>query len=228
MQEKSVITRTVEVAGGVYAPGHLGELTQIVDFALVDAVVEETGARERRLRLLPSRVVVYFVLALALFEHCSYRATWGKLTAALQELNPVRPSISSLSRARRRIGAAPLRRLSETLAGPIAHRTTPSAFYRGLRTVAIDGTSLHVTDEEQVAWRYPKRKGDRMEFGYPLLRLPVLIECATRAVLAAASYPPGAGSASRPAAARTPPASTARTPASTRPPRRPTPSTPKS
>lgn len=54
MREKSVITRTVEVAGGVYAPGHLGELTQIVDFALVDAVLEETRTREQRLRLLPS------------------------------------------------------------------------------------------------------------------------------------------------------------------------------
>jgi hypothetical protein len=47
-------------------------LTQIVDFALVDAVLEETGRREKRLRLLPSRVVVHFVLALALFEHHSY------------------------------------------------------------------------------------------------------------------------------------------------------------
>lgn len=69
MQEKSVTTRTVEAAGGVYAPGHLGELTQIVDFVLVDAVIEETGSREKR--LLPSRVVVYFVLAPALFEDCS-------------------------------------------------------------------------------------------------------------------------------------------------------------
>jgi hypothetical protein len=77
LQEKSVISRTIEVAGGVYAPGHLGELTQIVGFELVDAVLEETGTRERRLRLLPWRVVVYFVLALALFEHCSYRTTWG-------------------------------------------------------------------------------------------------------------------------------------------------------
>ena len=51
---------TIETAQGVFAPGHLGELTQIVDFALVDAVLEETGTVERRLRLLPSRVVVYF------------------------------------------------------------------------------------------------------------------------------------------------------------------------
>ncbi|MEY9969409.1 hypothetical protein ABIA33_007497 [Streptacidiphilus sp. MAP12-16] len=43
MQEKSVITREVEVAGGVFAPGHLGELTQVVDFALVDAVAQQSA-----------------------------------------------------------------------------------------------------------------------------------------------------------------------------------------
>lgn len=44
----------------MYAPGHLGELAQIVDFVLVDTVIEETGSREERLRLLRSRVVVHF------------------------------------------------------------------------------------------------------------------------------------------------------------------------
>ncbi|WP_275461038.1 transposase domain-containing protein [Streptomyces noursei] len=44
----------------MYAPGHLGELTRIVDFDLVDLVLQETGAREKRLRLLPARVVVCF------------------------------------------------------------------------------------------------------------------------------------------------------------------------
>ena len=60
----------------MYTPGHLGELTQNVNFVLVDAVIEETESREKRLRLLPSRVVVYAVLALALSEDCSYRAVW--------------------------------------------------------------------------------------------------------------------------------------------------------
>jgi hypothetical protein len=189
LQQNSVITRTVEAAGGVYAPGHLGELTQIVDFVLVDAVIEETGSREKRLRLLPSRVVVYFILALALFEDCSYRSVWGKLTAGLEGLPLVRPAVSSLSRARRRIGAAPLRRLFEILAGPVAHLGQPGSFYRGLRTVAVDGTLLHVPDEEALTWRYLKRTGEIMEFGYPLLRLVVLVECGTRAVLAAAFGP---------------------------------------
>ena len=193
MREKSVITRTIEAAGGVYAPGHLGELTQTVDFALVDAVLEETGARERRVRLLPSRVVVYFVLALALFEDHSYRGVWGKLVAGLEGLPLVRPAASSLSRARRRIGVPPLRRLFQVLAGPVAHRGQACAFYRGLRTVAVDGTLLHVPDDEAVTWRYPKRAGESLEFGYPLLRLLVLVECGTRAVLAAAFGPESEG-----------------------------------
>lgn len=195
MPEKSVITRTIEVAGGVYAPGHVGELTQVVDFALMDAVLEKTGTQERRLRLLvlPSRVVVYFVLAVALFEDCSYRGVWGKLVAGLEGLALVRPAVSSLSRARRRIETAPLRRLFEVLAGSLAHRGQTGSFWRGLRTVAVDGTFLHAPDEPAITWRYPKRAGYWLEFGYPLLRLVVLVECGTRAILAAAFGPESEG-----------------------------------
>ena len=63
----TTVVRSVTVAAGVFAPGHLGELTRQVPFELVDAVLEQTRATERRLRILPSRVGVYFVVALALF-----------------------------------------------------------------------------------------------------------------------------------------------------------------
>jgi hypothetical protein len=193
LQQESVITRAVRAAPGVLAPGHLGELTQTIDFALVDAVLAETGTAERRRRVLPSRVVVYFVLALALFEHCSYQAVWGKLTAGLSGLGLARPASSSLCRARRRVGAAPLRALFEVLAGPVGARGQPGVFYRGLRTVAVDGTLLHVPDDPAVTWRYPRRAGERLEFGYPLIRLLTLIECGTRALLAAAFGPESDG-----------------------------------
>ena len=77
------VTRTITVAAGVFAPGPLGELTWQVPFELADAVLEETRARERRLRLLPSRVGVYFVLALGLFPGLGYQNVWANLTAAL-------------------------------------------------------------------------------------------------------------------------------------------------
>jgi hypothetical protein len=164
----------------------------------VDAVLEESGARERRLRLLPSRVVVYFVLALALFEHCSYLAVWGKLTAGLGGLAVGCAPRCRRWRGRRRIGVEPLRRLFSTLAGPVGLPGQAGVFYRGLRTVAIDGTHLHVPDDQAVTWRYPKRASEWREFGYPLLRLLALIECGTRAVLAAAFGPESGGELARP------------------------------
>jgi hypothetical protein len=189
LQEKSVITRVVAVAAGVFAPGHLGELTQIVDFALVDAVLAETRAVQRRVRLLPARVVVYFVLALALFEDCGYRAVWDKLTCALDGLALVRPHSSSLSRARRRLGARPLKALFESLAGPVAWRDTAGAYWCGMRTVAFDGTSLQLPDRDPITAHFPKRRGEEREFGYPLLRLVTLVETGTRAMVAAAFGP---------------------------------------
>jgi IS5 family transposase len=190
---QSVITRKIAVAKGVYAPGHLGELTQILDFDLVDAVAQETGTVQQRVRLLPTRVVIYFVLALALFEHCSYRRVWAKMTAGMRVLKLTAPTASALVRARRRVGPKPFRVLFETVAGCVGRPSTPGVFWRGLRTVAIDATSMHVPDSPAVAARYRKRSTDKLTFGYPLLRLSVLIECGTRAVLAATFGPEADG-----------------------------------
>jgi hypothetical protein len=59
------VTTVITVAGGVFAPGHLGELTRIVPFELADAVLAEEGGLEKRVRLLPSRVGLYFLLAIS-------------------------------------------------------------------------------------------------------------------------------------------------------------------
>jgi Insertion element 4 transposase N-terminal/Transposase DDE domain len=195
LEVQSVITRTISVAAGVFAPGHLGELTQVVDFELVDAVAEETGTVQRRVRLLPTRVVIFFVLALALFEKSAYRQVWGKLVTGLQGIVVAWPSTSALTRARRRVGAKPLRALFEAVSGPVAWPGTAGVFWRGLRTVAIDATSLHVPDSPAIGMRYRKRHGDKLEWGYPLLRLTVLIECGTRALIGAVFGPETDGEA---------------------------------
>ncbi|WP_040699801.1 transposase domain-containing protein [Nocardia vinacea] len=87
------ITRSVTVAAGRFAPGHLGELTAVVSFELVDAVLEETRTVQRRLRELPSRVGIYFLLVMCLFSEVGYRLRWDKLTASLTRdaLSPLRP-----------------------------------------------------------------------------------------------------------------------------------------
>ncbi|GAA3379574.1 hypothetical protein GCM10020367_63670 [Streptomyces sannanensis] len=113
----AAITRTVTVAAGRFAPGHLGELTPIMPFELVDAVLSETRTVQRRLRDLPSRVGVYFLLAMCLFPEIGYRLVWGKLTAGLAGMPIVCPSTKALRDLRRRLGSAPVRALFEVLAG---------------------------------------------------------------------------------------------------------------
>jgi hypothetical protein len=79
----TTITHAVTVAEGAFASGHLGELTQYLPFELVDDVLAQTGTVQRRLRDLPSRAGVYFIVALGLFPRLGYARVWGKLTAGL-------------------------------------------------------------------------------------------------------------------------------------------------
>ncbi|MFQ6226824.1 transposase domain-containing protein [Nocardia sp. NPDC002869] len=87
------------VAAGAFAPGHLGELTQIVPFDLVDAALESVGAVQARVRALPSRVVVYLLLAGCLFAENGYRQVWARLVAGLDGARVARPGSSALGQA---------------------------------------------------------------------------------------------------------------------------------
>jgi len=79
--------RAVTVAAGVFAPGHLGELTQYLPFELVDDILAQTKTVQRRLRDLPSRVGVYFLLALGMYPRLGYARVWAKLTAGLAAIH---------------------------------------------------------------------------------------------------------------------------------------------
>jgi Insertion element 4 transposase N-terminal/Transposase DDE domain len=189
------ITRTITVAAGVFAPGHLGELTRIVPFEMADAVLEEApGARERRVRLLPSRAGVYFLLAMCLFPRVGYLGVWGKLTAALDGLGLAVPSPKALRDLRRRIGIVPVRRLFEILAGPQGQPRTPGIMFRGYRTVSFDGCkSIKVPDTAvNRAW-LGKQNASNGETGYPALSLMTLVETGTRALLGAVFGPASEG-----------------------------------
>ena len=175
------------VAPGALAPGHLGELTRIVPFELVDAVIDEARARERRLRLLPSRTGVYFLLALCLFPQAGYLAVWGKLTAALDGLGLGVPSAKALRDLRRRIGAAPVRALFEVLAGPLGRPRAPGIMFGGYRTVSFDGCkSVRVPDTPANRGWLGKVNAALGVTGYPLLQVMTLVETGTRALLGAA------------------------------------------
>ena len=190
----TTITTTITVAAGVFAPGHLGELTRVVPFELADAVLEENGGRERRLRLLPSRVGVYFVLAMCLFPRPGYLGVWGKLTAALKGLGLARPSARALRDLRRRIGVKPVRALFEVLAGPLGRPGTPGIMFGRYRTVAFDGCrSIKVPDTGPNRGWLGKLKAALGETGYPAIQLMTLCETGTRALIGAVFGPAADG-----------------------------------
>ncbi|GAB3993931.1 IS4 family transposase [Glycomyces albus] len=168
----------------MFAPGHLGELTRIVPFEMVDAVLDQCRAHQRRLRSIPSRVVVYLLLAAGLFAQVGWVGIWRKLCLGLGVTVSV--AASSLAQARSRLGPGPLRALFELLAGP----TAGSARWRGLAVCAIDGTLLDIpaTDDNRSVHRSTgatKWAGA----GYPQVRLVALVAAGSRAVLAAAFGP---------------------------------------
>ena len=171
----TTVTRAVTVAAGVFAPGHLGELTQYLPFELVGDVLEMTRTVQRRLRDLPSRVGVYVGLALGMYPRLGYARVRAKLTAGLVGLDVPHPSEKALRDLRRRLGPAPLKALFEVVAGPLGQPHTPGVRCGGLRTVAFDGlNSLKVPDTgRNRSWigKICYRQGLA---GYPTLRLMAL------------------------------------------------------
>jgi hypothetical protein len=188
--DKCVISRAVTVAGGRFAPGHLGELTQQVPFEMVDAVLEETCRVQRRVRALPARVVVYLLLAGCLFAELGYAQVWRRLTAGLDGLPAACPTAAAMTQARRRLGPAPLRELFGLLRGP----SPAGARWRGLLVCAVDGTIMTVADSQANLAVYSKQRGGPCGGGsYPALRLLALVSCGTRSMISAVFGPVFAG-----------------------------------
>jgi hypothetical protein len=171
----------------VFAPGHIGELTRIVPFEMVDAALCETRATQQRLRVLPSRVVVYLLLAGALFAELGYRQVWARLSAGLGGpggLVVARPSASALAAARRRVGVAPLRALFELLRGPaVGLSSRAGVCWRGRLVAAVDGTIMCCPDTPGNLAVYQRGKGNHGGTGYPMVRLLAVVACGTRTII---------------------------------------------
>jgi hypothetical protein len=178
----------------------IGVLTRVFPPELVDRVVAEAGRVEQRHRLLPARVVVYYVLAMALFADCSYEEVMRALVEGLAWESGWRqvwevPAKGSIFKARSRLGCEPLRLLFEASAGPLADERSRGAFYRELRLISLDGTCLDVADtpaNEEEFGRPGTGRGQGVG-AFPQVRLVALSETGTHAICAAALGPLSSG-----------------------------------
>jgi hypothetical protein len=166
----------------------LGVLTRIVHRDLVDEVLAETGAVERRRRLLPARVVVYFVLAMTLFFDDAYEEVMRKLVQGLRFLRSWNedwqvPSSSALCQARARLGERPLRELYLRVALPLGGPGTAGGWLGELRVMAIDGVQLDVPDTTANETAFGRGSSKGLDAPYPKVKVVGLGECGTHAVV---------------------------------------------
>ena len=192
----------------------VGALTRAFPPELVDRVVATTDTRELRRRLLPARLVVYFVLALWLFRgpNCGYGRVMGKLADALYHrrrgeqllegvLDPEGwveagdgrrwrpPNISSLARARARLGADPLHMLFDEVAGPVGAQDAAGVFCCRLRVVSIDGSTTDVPNSTENVEYFGRPSNATRAGAFPQVRWVVAAESGTGALVGATIGP---------------------------------------
>ncbi|MEU7966644.1 transposase domain-containing protein [Streptomyces sp. NPDC049097] len=159
-------------------------MTKVFTPELVDAAVAKHGRGELRRRLLPARLVVYFVLGLCLFARESYEEVIRMLTSGIPGTRALaRVNRSSLCRARVRLGAEVLETVFRQVAGPLAVPETPGAWWRGLSLLALDGTQFDVPDSVGNGDTFDGPSTGGTPFGFPQVRAAVLAEIGTHAIL---------------------------------------------
>jgi len=169
----------------------LGVVADIVPRDLIEEVLNETGRRERRRRLLPAHVMVRFCQAMCLFGDDDYEEVLRKLVGSLRSMDSWSdswhvPSTSAITQARQRLGPEPLRVLFERAAVPMAGYGTKGAWLRSRRLMSIDGFVVDIPDTPENDEEFGRPRSGPQAGAYPQVRVVGLGECGSHAIVDAA------------------------------------------
>jgi hypothetical protein len=162
----------------------LGVIAKFVPIEKVREVLRQTNRASVRERDLPAHVVVFYVIALALYMRSSYREVLRCLLEGVQWLLDPSAKVkaagkSGISQARSRLGAEPLQKLYAAVVGPIAEKRTKGAWYRQWRLISLDGSSLDVGDTAENDQAFGRPGSQRGTSAFPKLRFVALLENGT-------------------------------------------------
>ena len=162
----------------------LGVLTKTFPLRQVNAVLAAQGRASHRQRELPAHVVVYYVIALALFMQVSYREVLRCLLGGLGWLLGPGQAVkitgkSGISQARSRLGWEAMQQLHDEVVKPLAGKGTPGAWYRRWCLVTLDGSTLDVADERENEQAFGRPGASRGASAYPQMRFVSLVENGT-------------------------------------------------
>jgi hypothetical protein len=162
----------------------LGVITKNFPVNKVREVLAAQGKSSLRQRDLPAQVVVYYVIALALYMQASYGEVLRCLLEGLHWLLDPSQKIkvagkSGISQARTRLGWKVMRQLHDEVVKPIAVPATRGAWYKKWRLVSLTGSTLDVADEKDNAEAFGRPGASRGQSAYPQIRFVSLLEIGT-------------------------------------------------
>jgi len=167
----------------------LGVMARFFPIEKIRDVLQQTHRASIRERDLPAHVVVYYVIALALYMGSSYREVLRCLLEGVQWLLDPSAKVkvagkSGISQARSRLGVEPLKKLYELIVAPMAERRTKGAWYGPWRLVSLDGSTLDVADTAENDKAFGRPGASRGSSAYPKIRFVGLLENGTHVLWA--------------------------------------------
>jgi hypothetical protein len=188
------VVKGVDVAAGGRLPDwiSLGLLTSSVPRDAVDEVVAATGKSAKRADgKLPPHVMVYFVMALALFADDDYEEVAARLADTLLSWRCWDdgwsvPTSGGITQARQRLGVEPLAELFDRVCVPVAEQLTRGAFVGPWRLMSIDGFEWDAPDSPENVAAFGYAGSGEKASALPKVRVVTITECASHAVVAAA------------------------------------------
>jgi hypothetical protein len=171
----------------------LDVLETIIPADTIRQVLSSEQAWEAREKKLNLQLMVYLIIALALFPAQSTAHVLRTISAGLRHLwpQPVEQlaTKSALSTRRKQLGAQPMQTLFSRVVHPIATPQTTGAFRFGRLLVALDSTVDNVPDTAANREAFGYSRKTEPQSPYPQVRCVYLSECGTHVIFAATFLP---------------------------------------
>ncbi len=155
--------------------------------AWINEALHKTGKQSIRRRKLPSEVVIWLVIAMALFRNMAITMVLKYLglaaTNAHRSNGPLGDGAasSSITEARQRVGQEPLIELFDISSRRWSGELEALDTWRGLKVYAMDGTTLRIPDTEENDEFFGRpASGDRGKAAYPQARAVAVVGVCSR------------------------------------------------
>ncbi len=165
-------------------------ISKTFSFKEIKKALCQTSKNSKRVRDLPSDLLVYYVITSALFMNLNLKEVLRCLLEGLRSI-PLYSTLkisakSAISQAKQRLGYEPLKQLYENTVKPIASSKTKGAWYKTWRLVSFDGSCVNIPDEKVNKKFFGNPITNiKDKYIYPQIRFVCLAETGTHVLFAA-------------------------------------------